>query len=171
MYLQTAAETLTTANTLFRAIVRVQLVITILSELYSLETYGSRQPSMQLLSTLRSSEDLKAIQDLCALQRACVLTNVQLKASLPASAKPPTPFNASSGEQPAGAETPAVESAQGDVPSLTLDQAAVPLASAEQKDWPEAKLKNAKALKTVLSVIPDSLRYFLQGERDSVCMS
>jgi E3 ubiquitin-protein ligase HUWE1 len=160
---------LTAANVLFRGIVKAQLVITILSELYSLETYVSRQPSTQLLSTLRSSEELKAIHDMCALHRACVLTNVKLKASMPASAKPASPFSAASEKSAENAiEPPAASTKEVTAASeggSTSQLAAAGARSSEQKqDWSDGKLKNAKSIKTVLSSIPDSLRYFFQGK-------
>ena len=165
-------EALTEANKLFRAIVRAQLIITILSEMNAADNYTPRQSSTQLLNTLRAAEELKGIHNLIALHRACTLANVRLKASLPDSARSTL---AASATASAPAVTDAAVSsamtepandtivAEAMAPSTASTGAALP-ASSGASEWPESKLKNAKALKTVLTTIPDALKLFLQGE-------
>ena len=157
-------DALRSANTLFRALVKMQVILTIMSELHSVDTYMSRQPSTQLLSMLKGPDEMKIIQDLCALQKACVLSNVRLKASMPASQKPPFATAAFSSEiaRPISQEVPidvatATRPNEGDI---SRGEVAAP---APEPCWPESKNRNAKALRQVLSSIPDSLKAFLHG--------
>lgn len=165
-------EQLEQANTLFRNLVKCQLLIGILSELHAIDSYMSRQPSQQMLATLRSSEEVKTIHELCALQRAAVLSVVRLKASTPNSARPAVKPEAAT----KATQSAEVGSATGE--TQAEDEAAVaseaPMAGSEatgtvlepekpSQPWPESKNKNAKALKQVLTSIPDSMRLFLQG--------
>ena len=158
-----SAEALLSANTLFRALVRTQLIVTIISELHSPDTYTSRQPSTQLLSTLKSPEEIKTIHDLCALQRACVLSNIRLKATMPSAHR-----NALGvGATPPMASQPSSDVTMDQAISATTTAATVSREPAAEPQlnskWPDAKGKNAKALKQVLSSIPESFKMFLQG--------
>ena len=165
-------EALAEANKLFRAIVRAQLIITILSEMNAADNYTPRQSSTQLLNTLRAGEELKGIHDLIALHRACTLANVRLKASLPDSARSTLAASATTNAPPVtdAAVSSAMTETTSDnalatatAPSAASASSAVPVPLGTS-EWPESKLKNAKALKTVLTTIPDALKLFLQGE-------
>jgi E3 ubiquitin-protein ligase HUWE1 len=158
------AEALTSANEVFRRLVKSQLILAILSELHSMDTYMSRQPSTQLLANLKSADDSKLIHDFCAIYRACILSHVCLKAQLPESSKAKsllTPIVAQ-------VEASAMETDSG--PSSTqLPQTVAPEGTGSEPekdkavDWPDNKLKNAKALKQVFTAIPEAIKTFLQG--------
>lgn len=136
-----------------------------MSELHSTDAYVTRQPSSQILNMLRSPERTKTIQEMCALLRACTFAAVKLKGMSPtASRTPALPTT----ESVTGNVAPASVESTGTADSaMSSAHSAIPVEqTSTNKDvaWPASTSANAKALKTVLVTIPDSLKSFLQGE-------
>ena len=154
-----AQESLQAANTMFRSIVRVQLILLIMSELWSNDSYSGRHPSSQILSTLKATEEIQTIHDLCALHRACTLSQVRIKAAMPNAIRATSSSTVTSPQIPTDGDQATFVTVATDA---TLPMTPVQPAAAGN-EWSEDKLKNGRTLRAVFASIPDSVKMFLQG--------